>query len=611
MATIARTAATDLLSIIDDILDLSKIEADKVERQYAPLEVVSIVEGVVDIVAVAARMKGVAVASYVDPQIPPAIDGDGRLLRQVLVNLAGNAVKFTDVGEVVVRAERVPADDGQVHVRFSVTDTGMGIPADAIETLFEPFTQVDGSSSRPHGGSGLGLAISSRLVRLMGGRLAVESELGRGSTFAFALPFALPETQAELRPPPANIGRPLRVLVVDPSDSSAETVERYLRAWGMVPTRVAERASARERFAATPATDRFDVAIVAASSHDDDAAQLARTLHAQAGEPGVFVIGLVDAGERLGDASERTPSEYDAVVGRPVKQSRLYDALAGIQAERGPSEAPTAEEPPGLLEGLHVLIAEDNPVNQQVLLRQVQRLGIVADAVDNGQEALDALEHTRYDAVLMDCQMPVMDGYAATRAIRARETPGGPRLPIVAVTANAMREDFERCREAGMDDFVAKPVTIQALTNAIERAVSASRSGEEPPGEADGAPTGGVDLAALASLQEDLGGPDALARIVRLFLEQLDPQAEQIDASARGGDHESLGRIAHRMRSSAATLGAIGMADLLAALEAAATEGDAAACDQLAASFAAQVTSTRTTFEEILADLDASITAEG
>jgi len=607
LASIARTAATDLLSIIDDILDLSKIEADKVERQHAPFDLVSIVEGVVDIVAVAARMKGVALASYVDPLVPPGVTGDARLLRQVLVNLAGNAVKFTDQGEVVVRAERLASSEAQAMVRFSVSDTGLGIPPEALETLFEPFTQVDGSSTRPHGGSGLGLAISSRLVRLMGGRLAVDSELGRGSTFSFTLPLELPDEQVELLPPPSNIGRPLRVLVVDPSDTSSETVERYLRAWGMVPTRVAERSLALERFAATPDSDHFDVAIVAAASLDAEAQRFARTLHDRAPRPGVFVIALLDIGERIAESGTPPPSDFDAVVARPVKQSRLYDALAGIQAERGAAEvAADADAPPGELSGLHILIAEDNPVNQQVLLRQVQRLGIVADAVDNGAEVLTALERRGYDAILMDCQMPVMDGYAATRAIREREHDGGPRMPIVAVTANAMREDFERCREAGMDDFVAKPVTLAALANAIERAVSASRAGSEPEGAASAEPpTGGVDMAALASLQDDLGGPDALARIVRLFLEQLDPQAEQIDASARGGDHESLARIAHRMRSSAATLGATGMADLLSALEAAAVDGDAAACDQLAASFAAQVASTRATFEQVLTDLDA------
>ena len=617
LASIARTAATDLLSIIDDILDLSKIEADKVERQHAPLDLTAIVEGVVDIVAVAARAKGVAVASYVDPTIPPAVEGDSRLVRQVLVNLAGNAVKFTDHGEIVVRAERLGSEDAHALVRFSVQDSGVGIPADAIDTLFEPFTQVDASTTRPHGGSGLGLAISSRLVRLMGGRLSVESEPGRGSTFSFTLPFAIPPEQVELLPPPANIGRPLRVLVVDPADSSAETVERYLRAWGMVPTRVTERAAARERLTAIPAAERFDVAIIAAAAGpDEDAQRLARELHAVACEPAVFVIGLLDAGERSTETTAEQPSEFDAVIGRPVKQSRLYDALAGIQDERGPAQEPPAqEEPAGALTGLRVLIAEDNPVNQQVLLRQIQRLGITAEAVDNGVEAISALERGTYDAILMDCQMPVMDGYAATRAIREREAAqGARRMPIVAVTANAMREDFERCREAGMDDFVAKPVTITALTNAIERAVATNRpvvaDDAAPPAAAE-EPGGGVDMAALASLQDDLGGPDALARIVRLFLEQLDPQAEQIDASARAGDHESLARIAHRMRSSAATLGASGMADLLAALEAAALDGDAAGCDQLAASFSAQVASTRATFQTVLSELDASVPADG
>ena len=613
LAAIARTAANDLLSIIDDILDLSKIEADKVERQQAPFDLVAIVEGVVDIVAVAARMKGISIASYVDPQIPPGLHGDARLLRQVLVNLAGNAVKFTDAGEIVVRAERQPAPDTQALVRFGVTDTGLGIPADALTTLFDPFTQIDASSTRAHGGSGLGLAISARLVRLMGGKLVVESDVGHGSTFSFALPFALPEERIEpMAPPPNSLGRPLRVLVADALDTSAGLIERYLRAWGMVPTRVEDAQAALERAAAAPAAERFDVAIVATAPQDAAGEALAGELRAHAGEEGIFVIALLEVGGKVAQDSGAPPSGFDAVVPRPIKQSRLYDAMARMQSERAPAQAPAANGETGALAGLRVLIAEDNPVNQQVLMRQVERLGIVADAVVNGQEVLTALERASYDAVLMDCQMPVMDGYAATRAIREREAEGGPRMPIVAVTANAMREDFERCREAGMDDFVAKPVTLAALAHAIERAVKIGRGAAGPaPVAAAKAPGGGVDMEALAALQDDLGGADALARIVRLFLEQLEPQAEQIDASARGGEHETLARIAHRMRSSAATLGANVMADLLGEIETAALEGDAAACDQLAAAFAAEVTTTRATFEAVLADLDAAVPADG
>jgi PAS domain S-box-containing protein len=613
LAQIARTAANDLLSIIDDILDLSKIEADKVERQQASFDLVGLVEGVADIVAVTARQKGVALATYVDPQIPVGVRGDARLLRQILVNLVGNAIKFTDRGEIVIRVERQPSAASQALVRFTVHDSGSGIPAEAVATLFEPFTQVDGSATREHGGTGLGLAISSRLVRLMGGKLTVDSELGRGSTFAFALPFTLPEEQPDAQSEAPSLGRPLRVLIADPSDTSAEAAERYLRAWGMVTTRVAEPSATLERFGAAPAAERFDVVILAASPHDDDAQVLSRELHAAAGSGGVFVIALLDIGERLAsDAAEgRT---FDAVVGRPIKQARLQDALAGVKQDHESIGEDMVEEATGGLSGLRVLIAEDNPVNQQVLLRQVQRLGILADAVNNGQEAIDALAAGTYDAVLMDCQMPVLDGYAATRAIRAAEVPGGLRMPIVAVTANAMREDFDRCRECGMDDFVAKPVTLTALANAIERAVLAGRElragttgaaaeAEQPAGD-------GVDRASLASLQEDLGGPDALLRIVRLFLEQLDPQAEQIEHAAHTGDHEALARNAHRMKSSAATLGATAMADVLAALEDAANDGDAAACDQLATTFSATVTATRGAFEAVLDDLDSQVVVD-
>jgi len=638
LARIARTAANDLLAIIDDILDLSKIEADKLESRREDFDLVSIVESVADIVAVTARQKGLALAAYVDPEIPVPVRGDPRLLRQILVNLVGNAVKFTDSGEVVVRAERQPAPSAQALVRFTVRDSGPGIPADAVATLFDPFTQVDQRASHERGGSGLGLAISSRLVRLIGGRLAVETEVGRGSVFSFELPLEVPEDAVAHAPALPSLGRPLRVLIVDPSDTSGDTVERYLRAWGVVTTRVADAAAGRERFVAAAASERFDVAILAAGASRDDASELARELRRDAGDEGVFLIALLEIGERLALADgERT---FDAVVGTPIKQARLRDALAGVRSQ--PDPQPSGQKgAPGDLTGLRVLIAEDNPVNQQVLLRQVGRLGLIADAVNNGQEVLDALREHSYDAVLMDCQMPVMDGYTATREIRALEQDGRPRLPIVAVTANAMRDDLDRCRAAGMDEFVAKPVTLAALAGAIEHSVKLSRAagasaaggGAARPAAVDatgavgtvaggpdakaaaadsGGPSGtAIDRPALDSLREDLGGPDALLRIVRLFLEQLDPQAEQIEREARAGELETLARNAHRMKSSAATLGATELAELLRQLEVTALEGDAAACEQLATTFGAAVVAAREAFQALLEELDVEVAAGG
>jgi signal transduction histidine kinase/DNA-binding response OmpR family regulator len=633
LAEIARTAANDLLGIIDDILDLSKIEADKLESRREDFDLVAIVESVADIVAVSARQKGLALASYIDPEIPLPVRGDPRLLRQILVNLVGNAVKFTDSGEVAVRAERQPAPAAQALVRFSVSDSGPGIPADAVATLFEPFTQVDQRASHERGGSGLGLAISSRLVRLMGGRLAVETELGRGSVFSFELPLEVPEETVAVAPASPGLGRPLRVLIVDQSDTSGDTVERYLRAWGMVTTRVSDAVAGRERFAAAAAAERFEVVIVAVGANGDDAHELARGLRRDAGDAGVFLIALLGIGVRLAVADgERS---FDAVVGTPIKQSRLRDALAGVRSQ--PTLEPHEQHAaPGDLTGLRVLIAEDNPVNQEVLLRQVQRLGLLADAVANGEEVLDALRGQSYDAVLMDCQMPVMDGYTATREIRALERDGRARTPIVAVTANAMRDDLDRCREAGMDEFVAKPVTLAALAGAIEHSIKTSReagghpaadatgaagaaagaAGGGPHAEATAVESGGaahsaIDRPALDSLREDLGGADALLRIVRLFLEQLDPQAEQIEREARSGELETLARNAHRMKSSAATLGASELAELLSQLEASAVDGDAAACDRLATTFGAAVAVAREAFQAVLEELDAEIAGSG
>jgi CheY-like chemotaxis protein/HPt (histidine-containing phosphotransfer) domain-containing protein len=279
-----------------------------------------------------------------------------------------------------------------------------------------------------------------------------------------------------------------------------------------------------------------------------------------------------------------------------------------------PSEAAASTQ----LRGLRVLIAEDNPVNQLVLTRQAGRLGLVVTAVENGEAALGALADETYDAILMDCQMPVMDGYTAARAIRERERNGTARTPIVAVTANAMREDYDRCRDAGMDDFVTKPVTLTALADAIERAVAANRSGPDEPAagpvqhldapqsDATSDDDLAIDRAALAALQEDLGGAAALARIVQMFLDQLDPQAAQIAQAAKDRDYEGLGGIAHRMKSSSATLGATTLAGVLEQIEAAASDRDATACEELCTSFTVVAPRTRFAFERVIAGLDAA-----
>jgi PAS domain S-box-containing protein len=617
LATIARTSAHDLLAIIDDILDLSKIEADKLDSQAIEFDLAAIVEGVTDIVAVPARRKGLSLSCFVDPRAPRAVRGDARLLRQVLVNLVGNAVKFTDTGEVAIRAEVQSADDARVLVQFAVSDTGIGIPPEATETLFEPFTQVDGSSTRAHGGTGLGLAISSRLVRLMGGHLAVDSAVGRGSTFSFTVAFEIPERSPGPAYAPNPQTRPLRVIVVESTPSAAETIDRYLRAWGMVTTRTANAREAIERFNAAREDEPFDVAVIAVTPGDEAAADLARELHTLAGDEGLFVIALIEVGERIADAALARGQIFDAVVAKPIKQSRLYDALASVDPAAAAPETPDLDAAPVTeLRGLRILIAEDNRVNQQVLLRQAGRLGLVASAVENGQAALDALAEGKYDAVLMDCQMPVMDGYAATRAIRERERKGAARTPVVAVTANAMREDYERCRDAGMDDFVAKPVTLAALASALERAVGASRAGgtadamsgelTERADELSSLDAYGIDPAALAALQEDVGGAASLGRIIRLFLEQLDPQIQEILEAAGAGEHERMARTAHRMKSSSATLGATRLADVLERLETAGIDADGDAVEQLITGLESSVERTRSGFEAVFEGLAAA-----
>ena len=285
----------------------------------------------------------VALGCFVDPRTPSVLRGDARLLRQVLVNLVGNAVKFTDSGEVAIRAELQPAEGNRVRVQFAVSDSGIGIPPDALEKLFEPFTQVDGSSTRAHGGTGLGLAISSRLVRLLGGELAVDSGVGRGSTFSFAVPFEVPERAADPAYGPLPQSRPLRVLIVEAAASAAETIDRYLRAWGMHTTRAASAAEGLKLFSAALVNEPYDAVLLAVSSAEASPDGLSSQLRELAGEDGVFVVALLDVGERLAD---RAAEPFDAVIAKPIKQSRLYDALAGCDRSAAPRHRSRRMSPP-------------------------------------------------------------------------------------------------------------------------------------------------------------------------------------------------------------------------------------------------------------------------
>ena len=561
-AEVIRTGGEALLRIIDDILDFSKIEAGKLELEEHAVDVRACAERALDLVAVAASGKDIELGCLVDPDVPAAIVGDSTRLRQALGNLLSNAVKFTDVGEVVL-VVTAPAHDGaeRRRVRFSVRDTGIGIPAERMHRLFESFSQVDASTTRRYGGTGLGLAISQRLAELMGGTLWLESVEGRGSTFHFEI--SARETAASPRPDrldgdPRIAGR--RLLVVDDNATNREILTRLAESWGMSVEAVGRPGVALELIRDG---DRFDIAVLDMQMPEMDGLQLAREIRRHRDERALPLLLLTSIGHL---AEAREASEFSAQLTKPVKSSQLYDVLVRLLTgaaasgatpvgDRGGSRSSTAP--------LRLLVAEDNAVNRQLVVALLRRLGYHADLAETGLEALDALERKTYDVVLMDVQMPELDGLEATRLIRERF--GTRRPTIIAMTANAMEGDREECLAAGMDDYLSKPIHRHELARALARCAAAH------------APET-LDRAVLQTLVSSFGGGDegrrTVAELVGTFLDDAVAQLVTLRGAIERRDSDETRRVAHTLKSNGATFGARPFAELCRELEARAREGD-------------------------------------
>ena len=572
-AEVVRSSGDTLLYVIDDILDYSKIEAGRLELEEEPFDLRECVEGALDIVAPRASEKNVELGCLVDEGVPAGIAGDSTRLRQVLLNLLSNAVKFTDEGEVVlhVGAERSSADS--YHVHLAVRDTGIGIPEDRMDRLFASFSQVDSSTTRRYGGTGLGLAISKRLVELMGGTMWVESEHGKGSTFHIGLTAneaAVPQRITESDGLPQL--RAKRVLIVDDNATNREIVIRQTRSWGMEPVAV-ERPL--EALALLEEGTHFDVAVLDLMMPEMDGLSLAREIRRRRDERELPLLLLTSLG-RLREL--RGASEFAAQLAKPLKASQLYNALLTVLAERMPAPtpiAPAGEHGKPATSPLRILLAEDNAVNQKVALALLDRLGYHADVVWNGREALEALERQRFDVVLMDVQMPELDGLDATRRI-CEHWPPEARPRIIAMTANAMLEDREACFAAGMDDYVAKPIRPDALAEALRQARPLIEAGE---GSAD---DGNVELdaSALESLRE-LGGDDFLAEVIDTFRVDAPNLLATLRRSLEHADADELRRAAHTLKSNGATFGALGLAELCRELEERARNGEMGGAPEL------------------------------
>jgi PAS domain S-box-containing protein len=565
-AEVVRSSGDALLHVIDDILDYSKIEAGKLELEREPFDLRESVEGALDIVAPRASEKEVELGCLVDEDVPAGIVGDATRLRQVLLNLLSNAVKFTEEGEVVVHVDAEPAGTSSYRLHLAVRDTGTGIPRDRMDRLFASFSQIDASTTRRYGGTGLGLAISKRLVELMGGTMWVESEEGKGSTFHIGLPVEAAEVPTRVAVQsvlPQLAGK--RILVVDDNATNREIVARHARSWGMEAMAIA---SPSEALARIEEGEEIDVAVLDLVMPEMDGLALAREIRRHRDERELPLVLLTSLG-RLPQA--RSSGEFAVQLAKPVKASQLYNALLKALAEHiqqpEPGE-PVPEVGKPATSSLRILLAEDNAVNQKVALRLLDRLGYRADVASNGLEALGALERQPYDVVLMDVQMPELDGLDASRRICER-WPAEVRPRIIAMTANAMPEDREACFAAGMDDYVAKPIRPNELMEALSR-VRPLRDTRTASAEAPGA---SLDPSAIESVRE-LGGDDFLAEVIDTFLVDAPALVAGLRTTNEEGDTEGLRRTAHTLKSNGQILGAERFSELCRALEDQAKSGE-------------------------------------
>jgi PAS domain S-box-containing protein len=556
-AEIIRTSGDSLLTIIDDILDFSKIEAGRLELEHRPFHVRDCVESALDIVAASASARGLELACLVDRDVPAAVLGDPARLRQILVNLLTNGVKFTDEGEVVLSVDCRP---GLLH--FAVRDTGIGIPADRMDRLFQSFSQVDASTTRRYGGTGLGLAISKRLSELMGGRMWAESRPGEGSTFHFTITAEAAPGPVEIAPAPVELDGK-RVLVVDDNDANRELVRRHTAGWGMVARDTGSPAEALEWIRRG---DRFDVAVLDVQMPDLDGLSLAREIRRSDAGTSLPLVLLTSLGRRKEDLEAGV--DLAAYLTKPIKASQLYDALLGVfrgAAARAPADAaePAAAGGREELRPLRILLAEDNETNQRLALLLLRKLGYSADVAGNGVEALAALHRGRYDVVLMDVEMPDLDGLETSRQIR-REWPAADRPRIVAMTANAMEGDRETCFAAGMDDYLSKPIRPDALAAALARCTR--RADPES-----------VDSSVLERLEAVMGDSAFVTELVETFL----GEGPALIGTIRRGDVDAVRRAAHTVKSNAWTFGATTLGDLCQSLENAAGAHDLDAASDL------------------------------
>jgi PAS domain S-box-containing protein len=597
-----RTSADSLMTVINDILDFSKIEAGKLELEVIDFDLRITLEEVSELMSLKAYEKGLEFASIVHHEVPSLLRGDPGRLRQILINLLGNAIKFTDSGEVTLKAILEEEDAHRVVIHFSVSDTGIGISKKDMDRLFKSFSQVDGSTSRNFGGTGLGLAISKQLTELMEGRIGVDSKEGQGSTFWFTVAIEKQPEDRETLMILEDI-RKKRILFVDDNAINRQVYREQLKSWGC---RYGEASSGTQAIdelrSAQEAGDPFEIGIIDMQMPEMDGEELGRSIKQDADLADTILIMVSSMGVR-GDVARLKKIGFAAYLTKPIKQSQLYDCLAATakiwKEKKQPQDATIVTRhslADNKKQGVRILLAEDDATNQKVALHILKKFGYRADAAGNGQEVLQALEKVPYDIVLMDIQMPVMDGYAATRRIRELElkaqqvklnkndsedltdseiqfsTRSG-RIPIIAMTAHAMKGDREKCIAAGMDDYTPKPINPEELLEKIEKWTRVEQNASSPEAEVQkehvqpetSEETQPLDLE--DALERAMGDKDFLKMLLGGFVQGLPDQIESLKVAVAGTDTVALAEQAHKLKGAAANLSAYGVSSAAKSLE--------------------------------------------
>lgn len=555
-----KISGDSLLGVINDILDFSKIEARRLDLDLIEFDLHYALEETVRLLAPRAHQKGLELAYHLSPGVPPVIISDPGRIRQVIVNLVGNSVKFTESGEIVVRIEKEFQEGKRATLRFSVMDTGIGVPEDKQAKIFEAFTQADSSTTRRFGGTGLGLAIASQLVGLMGGRIWVESQAGEGSKFHFTLPVEV-ASHVSRRAVPKELSdlKDMPVLVVDDNATNRRIMEEILVQWGMKPLVVDGGKTALEAMdRATAMGKPYSLILIDYQMPGMDGFELANRIKSNPALAASTIMMLSSVGQR-GDAIRCRELGVASYLTKPIRQSVLLDALLVLLANPSvPAEPAPLVTKHSLREAsksLRVLLAEDNPVNQMLAVKMLQKRGHTIEVAPDGRAAVEAWERGEFDAILMDVQMPIMDGLEATGEIRRREKEKGTHTPIIAMTAHAMRGDRERCLDAGMDAYLPKPIHANDLFETLEELMPTATTAVRQPKVRTRTSSGdAVDFSALLGRVD--GDRELLSEVVELFRADAPRLVENVKSAIEAKDAKALAFAAHALKGALSAISA-------------------------------------------------------